>query len=88
MLRALLLCIGWRWRGLLGNLVRARLGSLNELGDARLHSLIRGQLRFGVELELAAAPAERTDDRGVAGHTVALRVEEVTEQEVQGSRLP
>ncbi len=88
MISALLWCIGRRWSGLLGNLFRARLGGLNELRDARLDSLVRRELRFGVELELATAPTERADDRGVACHAVALRVEQMTEQEVQGSRLP
>ena len=88
MLPALLLCIGRRWCVRLGNRLRARLGGLHQLGDAGFDGLVRRQLRLRVELEFAAAPTERADDRGVARHAVALRVKQVAEKKVQGSRLP
>src|SRR5439155_9145191 len=80
--------IGRRGRRRFGSRPGSRLGGLHQLGDAGLDGLVRRQLRLRVELELAAAPTERADDRGVARHAVALRVKQVTEKKVQGSRLP
>ena len=71
----------------LGSLFGGGLGRLDELRYSGLHRLVRGQLCLGIELELASWPIERADHCRIARDTVALRVKEVAEQEIQRGRF-
>ena len=66
-----------------GSLFGGGLGRLDQLGNAGLDGLVRWQLCLGIELELASWPVERADHGRIARDTVALRVKEVAEQEIQ-----
>src|SRR6266849_2478580 len=64
-----------------------RLSGLNELGDACLDRLVGRQLGLGVKLEVALGPVKGVDHGVIARLPVALSVEEMAEQKVQGGRL-
>jgi hypothetical protein len=76
----------WLW---LGNALGLRRGNrgLNELGDASLDRLVSGQLGLGVKLEVTFRPVKGVDHDVIARLPVALGVEKMAEQKVQGGRL-
>jgi hypothetical protein len=67
--------------------VRRGFRGLNELRDAGLDRLVSGQLGLGVKLEVTLGPVKSVDHGVIARLPVALSVEKVAEQKVQGGRL-
>jgi hypothetical protein len=64
-----------------------RFSSLYELWDAGLDRLVSRQLGLGVKLEVTPGPVKGVDHGVVARLPVALCVEKMAEQKVQGGRL-
>jgi hypothetical protein len=64
-----------------------RFRGLNELRDAGLDRLVSGQLGLGVKLEVTPGPVKGVDHGVIARLPVALSVEKMAEQKVQGGRL-
>jgi hypothetical protein len=60
---------------------------VDKFRDAGLDRLVGRELGFRVKLEVTFGPMQRVENGVVAVLPVALGVEEMTEQKVQGGRL-
>jgi len=67
--------------------VGRRFSGLDELGDAGLDSLVSGQLRLGVKLEVSLGPVKCIEDGVIARLSVSLSVKKMAEEKVQRGRL-
>src|SRR5690349_14983213 len=88
MLDALCWCLLWFGLRLRRRRLRSGVGGVDQLRDARFDRLVRGQLAFRVEFEVAPGPVQRADHGVVSRASVALRMEQMSEQEVQRGGLP
>jgi hypothetical protein len=60
---------------------------LDQLRDAGFDGFVGRELGFGVKLEVAPGPVKGGDHSIIAGLSVALGVEKMTEQKVKCGRL-